>query len=65
MLGEIVRLADDLWLVVGDMPADVANAVVYRRGERLYLLDSGAGPTFRASILRVLDEVRPVQYSRC
>lgn len=61
MLGDIMQLADDLWLVVGDMPADVANAIVYRRGERLYQLDSGAGPTFRASVLRVLDQAGPVR----
>jgi glyoxylase-like metal-dependent hydrolase (beta-lactamase superfamily II) len=66
-LGEIVPLADHLWLVVGVMPednlkhTDIANALVYRAGDRLYLLDSGAGPTIRKSILQVLQEVGPVQ----
>jgi hypothetical protein len=41
-------------MVIGDMPADVPNAIVYRKGDRLYLMDSGAGPTIRASILKVL-----------
>jgi glyoxylase-like metal-dependent hydrolase (beta-lactamase superfamily II) len=66
-LGEIVPLADNLWLVVGEMPEDnithpdIANALVYRAGDRLYLLDSGAGQTFRESIVQVLQEVGPVQ----
>jgi glyoxylase-like metal-dependent hydrolase (beta-lactamase superfamily II) len=34
---------------------------VYRKGDRLYLLDSGAGPAIRASILNVLRDVGPVQ----
>ncbi len=54
MLGDVVQLANNLWAVIGDMPADVPNALVYRKGDRLYLMDSGAGPTIRASILRVL-----------
>jgi glyoxylase-like metal-dependent hydrolase (beta-lactamase superfamily II) len=66
-LGEIVPLADNLWLVVGVMPednlkhTDIANVLVYRAGERLYLLDSGAGPTIRTSIVQVLQEVGQVQ----
>lgn len=66
-LGEIVPLADHLWLVVGVMPednlkhTDIANALVYRAGDRLYLLDSGAGPTIRKSIVQVLQGVGPVQ----
>ena len=66
-LGEIVHLADNLWLVVGEMPEDnithpdIANTLVYRAGDRLYLLDSGAGPIIRKSIVQVLQEVGPVQ----
>ncbi len=61
MLGDIVPLANNLWLVVVDLPADVPNAPVYRVGDRLYLMDSGAGSPIRASILQVLHEVGPVQ----
>jgi glyoxylase-like metal-dependent hydrolase (beta-lactamase superfamily II) len=61
VLGEIVPLTDDLWLILGDMPADVANAILYRRGEALYLMDSGAGTTIRTSILRLLDDVDAVR----
>lgn len=67
MLGDILPLANNLWLVAGDMPEDnfkqpdIANALVYRAGDRLYLLDSGAGSTIRKSIMQVLQEVGPVQ----
>lgn len=61
MLGDVVQLANNLWVVIGDMPADIPNALVYRRGDRLYLMDSGAGPTMRASILNVLYALGPAQ----
>lgn len=61
MLGEVVQLADNLWLIVGEMPADIPNSIVYHKDGRLYLLDSGAGPVVRASIVRVLQKIGPVQ----
>jgi glyoxylase-like metal-dependent hydrolase (beta-lactamase superfamily II) len=61
MLGDIVPLAENLWLVVGDLPADVPNALVYQAGDRLYLMDSGAGAAIRASILQALRKVGPVR----
>jgi glyoxylase-like metal-dependent hydrolase (beta-lactamase superfamily II) len=61
MLGDIVPLANNLWLVLGDLPRDIPNALLYRAGDRLYLMDSGAGPIIRASIIQVLHEVGPVQ----
>jgi hypothetical protein len=45
MLGDVVQLANNLWIVIGDMPADVPNALIYRKGDHLYLMDTGAGPT--------------------
>jgi hypothetical protein len=60
MLGDIVQLADNLWLVVGDMPADIPNSIIYLQNDRLYLMDTGAGPTIRASIMQVLRTVSPV-----
>jgi len=56
MLGDIVQLAQNLWYVEGEMPQDSnkdpdpANVLVYRAGERLYLMDSGVGHKMRASI---------------
>jgi len=61
MLGDIVSLADNLWFIVGDMPADIPNVLVYRKGDRVYLLDSGAGPDIRESILTVLRDMGPVE----
>ena len=64
MLGDVVQLANNLWVVIGDMPADVPNALIYRKGDRLYLMDSGAGPTIKASILQVLHgRARAVPYA--
>src|SRR5215217_7296883 len=61
MLGDVVRLANNLWVVIGDMPADVPNALVYRKVNHLYLMDSGAGSTIRASILKALHDAGSVQ----
>lgn len=67
MLSDIVLLAPNLRFVVGDMPddnfkrPDIANTLVYRAGDLLYLLDSGAGATIRKSILQVLQEIGSVQ----
>jgi glyoxylase-like metal-dependent hydrolase (beta-lactamase superfamily II) len=62
MLGDVVEVAKGLWLVEGEMPddndryPDVANAVVYRREDRLYVIDTGVGPLVRDSLLRLLQE---------
>lgn len=61
MLGDMKRLANNLWLIVGDRPRDIPNALVYQAGDHLYLMDSGHGPAIRASIIQVLQEVGPVQ----
>lgn len=61
MLGDIVQLAENLWLIVGDLAADIPNSIIYYHGDRLYLIDSGAGRTIRTSIVRVLQKVGPVQ----
>ena len=61
LLGDIVQLADNLWLIVGDGPKDYPNVVVYKAGDRMYVLDSGAGRVLRASILKVMQEAGPLQ----
>jgi glyoxylase-like metal-dependent hydrolase (beta-lactamase superfamily II) len=61
MFGDIVPLANNLWMIVGDIVADVPNTLVYQTGDHLYLLDSGAGAPMRRSILKVLREVGPVE----
>ena len=65
MLGETVRLGDDLWVIRGEMPPDASaapdwcNVVLYRVADRTYLIDSGGGPAVRASIDRLLDASGP------
>src|SRR5512139_2065279 len=61
MLGDIIQLAENLWLIVGELPADIPNSIVYWRDDRLYLLDSAAGRIMRASIMQVLQKIGPVQ----
>ncbi|MBE9507055.1 MAG: MBL fold metallo-hydrolase, partial [Chloroflexi bacterium] len=57
----------NLWLIEGEMPddndkhPDLANALVYRRDDRLYLMDTGAGPRLRAGIERALRDAGPAQ----
>src|SRR5512138_3855111 len=60
-LGDIVQLANNLWLIVGDGPKDCPNVVVYRAGDRMYVMDSGAGSVIRSSILKVMQEAGPLQ----
>ena len=66
LLGKIDRLANGLWYIHGEMPEhagkapDFCNVVIYRTGDRLYMIDSGGGAAVRASTRRVLDEVGPV-----
>src|SRR6266508_5879041 len=60
-LGDIVPLANNLWLIVGDGPKDFPNVVMYRAGDRMYVMDSGAGPVIRASIIKVMQEAGPLQ----
>lgn len=66
MLGDVVEVARGLWLIEGEMPEDnasypdVANALVYRRDDRLYAVDTGVGPVVRSSLARVLRENSPV-----
>lgn len=56
MPGQIQQLADQLWRFEGGFVADhwglpeAANAVLYQREDRLYLLDSGLGAEMRAAI---------------
>lgn len=59
--GDIVQLANNLWLIVGDGPKDCPNVVVYQAADRMYVLDSGAGPVIRASIIKVMQQAGPLQ----
>lgn len=60
-LGDKVQLADNLWLIVGNLAADIPNSLIYHPHDRLHLIDSGAGPTIRAGIMQMLQRLGPVQ----
>lgn len=65
-LGTIEGLAEGLWFIHGQMPdhaskaPDYCNIVIYRRGPRLYMVDSGGGTAMRDSIRKVLCTVGAV-----
>ena len=59
--GDIVQLANNLRLIVGDGPKDCPNVVVYQAADRMYVMDSGAGPVIRASLIKVIQEAGPLQ----
>lgn len=67
VLGDIVRLADNLWFIQGEMPPDASrrpdwcNVVIYRAEDCVYLIDSAGGPVMRAGIERVLRDIGPVE----
>ena len=60
-LGDIVPLAHNLWLIIGDGPKDCPNVIVYQAADRMYVMDSGAGPVIKASIIKVIQEAGPLQ----
>jgi glyoxylase-like metal-dependent hydrolase (beta-lactamase superfamily II) len=66
VLGQVDCLAEGLWFIHGEMPEhagkapDFCNVVIYRAGNRLYMVDSSGGQAVRDSIRRVLREVGPV-----
>ncbi len=60
-LGDIVPLAHNLWLIVGDGPKDCPNVIVYQAADRMYVMDSGAGPVIKASIIKVMHAAGPLQ----
>jgi glyoxylase-like metal-dependent hydrolase (beta-lactamase superfamily II) len=59
MLGEIHSLSDGLFIVEGQHPTslwdavDVPSIAVLQRGSRLYLLDTGVGPEQRRAIVDI------------
>lgn len=61
MLGQTIELTNDLWLIVGDLRLDIPNSILYQKSNRLYLIDSGAGPVVRASIVQLLQRMTPIQ----
>jgi glyoxylase-like metal-dependent hydrolase (beta-lactamase superfamily II) len=67
MLGKIEKVGKGLWLIEGEMPEDndkypdVANVIVYRTGDHLYVIDTGVGPRVRDSLSELLLKNSPVR----
>lgn len=59
--GDIVRVAANTLMVVGRPlaadkgDADVANAIFYRAGDTLYVIDTGATPSFRPFLSKAIN----------
>jgi glyoxylase-like metal-dependent hydrolase (beta-lactamase superfamily II) len=63
--GDVVRAAPKTLMVVGrplDVAkgeADIANAILYRPRSTLYVIDTGATRSFRPSLRRAIERLRP------
>jgi glyoxylase-like metal-dependent hydrolase (beta-lactamase superfamily II) len=66
--GDIVRVAPSTLMVVGRPlaadkgEADVANAILYRSGDTLYVIDTGATPSFRSFLSEAIGRLRPFRH---
>jgi glyoxylase-like metal-dependent hydrolase (beta-lactamase superfamily II) len=66
--GDVVRAAPNTLMVVGrelnqaKAEADIANAILYRAGDTLYVIDTGATPSFRPSLRKAVDRLRPFRH---
>ncbi|MFC1978962.1 MBL fold metallo-hydrolase [Chloroflexota bacterium] len=66
MLGDIVEIKKNLWLIEGENPKNVskaptiASSVLYKAEDRLYLIDTGVGPVFRQSLKKAIEQAYPV-----
>jgi len=63
-----VRVVPNTLVVVGRPlaaakgEADVANTILYRAGETLYVIDTGATPSFRPFLRKAINRLRPFRH---
>jgi glyoxylase-like metal-dependent hydrolase (beta-lactamase superfamily II) len=63
--GDIVQIAPSTLMVVGRAldvakgQADVGNAILYRDGDTLYVIDTGATTSFQPPLRKAIDRLRP------
>ena len=63
--GDVVRVAPSTLMIVGRElnpakgEADIANVILYRPGDTLYVIDSGATPSFRPFLRKAISRMRP------
>lgn len=65
MYGDIIEIAPDTLLVEGKIPSsimkepDIANSVVYKTDDILYIFDTGATAFFRGKLRSAIERLRP------
>jgi glyoxylase-like metal-dependent hydrolase (beta-lactamase superfamily II) len=65
MYGEIIKIAQDTLLVEGKIPSsimkepDIANSVVYKADNIVYIFDTGVTAFFRGRLLLAIERLRP------
>jgi glyoxylase-like metal-dependent hydrolase (beta-lactamase superfamily II) len=65
---DVVRVAPNTLMVVGRElnqakgEADIANSILYRSGDTLYVIDTGATASFRPSLRKAIRELRPFRH---
>lgn len=63
--GDIVPVARKTLMIVGRVldvargQADIGNAILYRSGDTLYMIDTGTSPSFRPFLRRAIQRLRP------
>src|SRR3954453_23229552 len=66
--GDVVRVAPNTVMVVGRElnqakgEADIANSILYRADDTLYVIDTGATASFRSSPRKAIDQLRPFRH---
>jgi glyoxylase-like metal-dependent hydrolase (beta-lactamase superfamily II) len=65
MYGDIIEVASQTWMVEGRMPSnilkepDIANALVHKAGDTVYVIDAGATFFFRQRMKEAVEQCRP------
>ncbi len=65
MYGEIIQFAKNAFMVEGKIPSsimkepDIANSVVYKAGDIVYVIDTGATVFFRERLIIAVEQLRP------
>lgn len=65
MYGEIIQFAKNAFMVEGKIPSsimkepDIANSVVYKAGDIVYVIDTGATVFFKERLIMAVERLRP------
>lgn len=65
MYGDIIRFRKNAFMVEGKIPSsimkepDIANSVIYKAGDVVYVIDTGATTFFGEKIIEAIEKLRP------